>query len=94
MYFNVNFNVFFKLIKVHLLVSEVYMQCILLCYRSEMVHCSSINLQVQFLLLIASLIYAINILFRKNSYSFSELEKERKKHKEFLGNILNFRKEI
>ena len=25
MYFNVNFNVFFKLIKVHLLVSELYM---------------------------------------------------------------------
>ena len=24
MYFNVNFNVFFKLIKVHLLVSELY----------------------------------------------------------------------
>jgi len=24
-YFNVNFNVFFKLIKVHLLVSEIYM---------------------------------------------------------------------
>jgi len=24
MYFNVNFNVFFKLIKVHLVVSEVY----------------------------------------------------------------------
>ena len=26
MYFNVNFNVFFKLIKVHLLVSELYMK--------------------------------------------------------------------
>ena len=26
MYFNVNFNVFFKLIKVHLLVSELYMR--------------------------------------------------------------------
>ena len=26
MYFNVNFNVFFKLIKVHLLVSELYVK--------------------------------------------------------------------
>ena len=26
MYFNVNFNVFFKLIKVHLLMSELYMK--------------------------------------------------------------------
>ena len=29
MYFNVNFNVFFKLIKVHLLMSELYIfQCL------------------------------------------------------------------
>ena len=27
MYFNVNFNVFFKLIKVHLLMSELYKDC-------------------------------------------------------------------
>ena len=29
MYFNVNFNVFFKLIKVHLLVSELYMSILI-----------------------------------------------------------------
>jgi len=36
MYFNVNFNVFFKLIKVHLLVSELYINAFcILCMRAQ-----------------------------------------------------------
>ena len=42
MYFNVNFNVFFKLIKLHLLVSELYLFfvicCALQCDRRPTLH--------------------------------------------------------
>ena len=40
MYFNINFNVFFKLIKVHLLVSELYI------IRLYLIICSIINVLV------------------------------------------------
>ena len=40
MYFNVNFNVFFKLIKVHLLVSELY---ILHTYVNMYVDCTNVS---------------------------------------------------
>ena len=36
MYFNVNFNVFFKLIKVHLLVSELYIYHTLIIFKPDM----------------------------------------------------------
>jgi len=35
MYFNVNFNAFFKLIKVHLLVSELYIYQNARCYDKK-----------------------------------------------------------
>ena len=41
MYFNVNFNVFFKLIKVHLLVSELYIYQTARCNKKKYkLHCS------------------------------------------------------
>ena len=43
MYFNVNFNVFFKLIKLNLLVSELYI------YQTA--RCNDINLSIKFKIL-------------------------------------------
>ena len=39
MYFNVNFNVFFKLIKVHLLVSELDEKVLFYTYEIKMITC-------------------------------------------------------
>ena len=41
MYFNVNFNVFFKLIKVHLLVSELYIYQNARCNDKKRINLSS-----------------------------------------------------
>jgi len=43
LYFNVNFNVFFKLIKAHLLVSELYIHAFSLNQLSTFKPCSSVE---------------------------------------------------
>ena len=58
MYFNVNFNVFFKLIKVHLLVSELYIwkQVVLPCFNLQVI-CLAVNIDTVFVSCITGVVY-------------------------------------
>ena len=65
MYFNVNFNVFFKLIKVHLLVSELYIYQNAWCNnkKKNMEECSCTCILNLFLLHVCTFYYGINCTF-------------------------------